>query len=457
MKDRLFLGIDVGTSRIKAVLVDVSSRVIARAAIATRMHHPAPLAAEADPEDWWQAVRTVIRQVILQAGDPSAIAAVATTGLMQTPVFLAEDGKPLCPSPLWLDLRALAEREIPKRPSGPMLPLFGPKVAWALRQYPALIGRLASIVLPKDYIRLRLTGSYGTDEQDARATGLWHAKYGWRSAELAVLPEHVLPPVQPADALAGGVTEEASAETGIPAGTPVAVGTSDAAAARIGTGPLPEGAILLYLGTSAWLARRRRARYVDLGATIATAAALNWLRHITGLKDDLHYQAAEQRAAELPAGAAGLFFLPHLMGERGPVFDPRQRGAFLGLTLYHGPEHLLRAVWEGTAYQIRQVLESAAGAAEDCLYCIGGLAGDASYTAILAMVLGRPLEVCEEPEVTALGAALVSRKMLDGVAPRPRHGWRTVLPRPGSDAYEALFARYRQIDQLFGEAGHPLR
>jgi xylulokinase len=509
------LGIDLGTTTCRAALFDRHGRELALAAVETPVRYPRPLWAEADPEAWWHSVVAVTRAALEHSGvHPSTIAGIGLSGLMHAPVLLDGDGRPVAPSMLWMDQRCAPQCEAIRREAeaaglrSPSLTssVTGPKLRWLAEMQPKVLARAVRLLLPKDYVRFRLTGTLGTDPADAGGTGLFDRQVGtwrWELVELCRVPRHLLPEVQPPDTLAGRVTPEAAAATGLAPGTPVATGSSDTYCTRLGAGPLAPGEACLYLGTAAWVAiaaavpadeRRpaagdsplsaatassppRAEALRSFGATSTTGAALRWLRdllvapepaaasrdHTGGLRPRAPevdgarraYDTLTREAEAVPLGAEGLLFLPHLMGERGPVADPLARGALVGLTLSHTRGHVVRAVIEGTAYHLRHLIETRSeGRWPVAGVACGGAARSALWMQVLADVLALPLRVPAVVETAALGAAVlggaaagihtVEEAQQRMVHPGPRYA-----PDAGRvQAYATLYRRYRRLDDL---------
>ena len=474
------LAIDLGTTTCRAVLFDLEGNEVAGAQIGTPMAYPAPAHAEADPEEWWRAVVSVVRQTLAGAAERGAaahdVAAIGVAGLMHSPVLLDEAGKAVAPVLPWIDQRSVPQLELLRRETGQRVAnASAPRIRWLRDHHPLLLAEVRHLLLPKDYIRYRLTGEFCTDPSDAggtgmfdRATGTWHDDL----VALSGLPSEALPRVQPSASLAGTVTVEAAAETGLGVGTPVAAGGADAFVTRLGTGPLAPGEVCIYLGTATWIAVATPggaggSGMSGLGANTCTGSALRWLRDL--LADD--YESLVRHAAEVPPGAEGLFFLPHLMGERGPYEEPHARGGFVGLTLRHGRGHLARAILEGTAFQIRRVLDaglagrtrrwSDTAQAPDAplprptggVACGGG-ARSALWMEILTAVTGIELRVPVVVEAGALGVAMLAGAAagivdLDVARDHMVRPGATHAPEPPLvKTYDALYRRYCQLDDL---------
>ncbi|MGH2371005.1 MAG: xylulokinase, partial [Chloroflexota bacterium] len=450
----------------------------------------------------WQGATRVMREA-LRAGAIGAeqIVGIGISGLMHAPVLLDGEGTPVVPAPLWMDQRCAPQCETLRREAvagglrverGFSTTQTAPKLRWLAEQRPEVLAQAHQLLLPKDFIRFRLTGVGGTDAADAGGTGMFDRESGewaWDIVHLTGAPREIIPAIRPAWALAGGVTPQAAAETGLAPGTPVAVGSADTFCTRLGAGGLAPGEVCIYLGTAAWIAVAAGAapdgRQIvrGFGATSTTGAALRWARDLLassvtpGMGEvSASYEALTREAGEVPAGAEGLLFLPHLAGERGPQADPLARGALVGLTLRHGRGHVVRAVLEGTVFQIRRLLEARAGGAAGRgttgessaaqggaaqggamptagLVC-GGAARSALWMQVLADVTTLPLRAPAVVEAGTLGASILGGVAaglfsLEAAQARMVRPARTFVPdAPAAAQYEQLYARYCRLDDL---------
>lgn len=434
-----------------------------------RVDYPRPLWAEVDPDAWWRSVVEVVREAVGQV-DPGRIASVGLSGLMHAPILLDADGRPLAPAMLWMDQRCAPQSQAMNAEAGGgderrpfATTVSAPKLRWLVETRPDLIARASTFVLPKDYVRIRLTGVGGTDTSDAGGTGLWDREgEGWLpgAVELARIPRSLLPETREATARAGGVSADAAAQTGLPVGTPVAVGGSDVYCTRIAVGPLENGEVCLYMGTAAWMAfLDARGRPGGFGSTATTGAALRWARDLLASDDPAasigaSYEHLVAGAEGIEPGSEGLFFLPHLMGERGPAPEPLARGALIGLTLRHGRSHVARAILEGTAFQIRRNFDERAPSPVRGGVVAGGAAKSPLWMQILVDVVGVPLRVPANAESSVLGAAMLGG-VAAGLFTLPEGQARMVRPGPtfrpdpeGARRYDALYRRYCRLDAM---------
>ena len=443
MADRtLLLGIDLSTTGAKALLIDERGQTVASASIPLTLSTPRPLWAEQQPRDWWEATAASIRAALATAdirGDE--VRAIGLTGQMHGLALLDERGEPLRPAILWNDQRTAAEcDEIRARlgrerliaiTGNDALPGFtAPKILWVRRHEPEVYARAARLLLPKDYIRYRLTGDYAMDKADGSGTLLFDlAARDWSSEVVTALdiPRSWLPPTFEGPAVTGAISAEAAALTGLAAGTPVMAGGGDQAAQAVGVGVIEPGAAAITLGTSGVVFAATSTplfepegrlhafchalpeRWHLMGVMLAAAGSLQWLRDT--LAPGVPFETLLTEAAQAPAGSEELLFLPYLSGERTPYPDPLARGAWVGLTLRHRRAHLARAVLEGVAFGLRDCfsLLSQVGLGGVARVRIsGGGARSPLWREILASALATPLETVAADEGAAYGAALLA-------------------------------------------------
>jgi xylulokinase len=440
------LGIDVGTSGLKAILLDPDGATVDEATSAYAVRSPRPGWTEQDPETWWEALRLALWMLWDRGHDPAAIAAIGLTGQMHSLVLLDAAGEVLAPSILWSDQRTADECvEITERigaqalldqVANPALPGFtAPKVLWVRKHWPDALGRAAHILLPKDFIRQRLTGEIATDVSDASGTLLFDVRNRRWSLdvvrELGIDPA-LLPPAFEGNAITGSVQPAAAERCGLTAGTPVVAGGSDNAVAAVGLAAVDPGVLTLSIGTSGVIfapldrfpdvidgrlhvfCHALPERWHLMSVTLAAGGSLHWLREVLSpllpAAGDAAYDWLMDRAAEAPAGAAGLVFLPYLTGERTPIVDPAARGVFFGLHMGHRLEHVVRSVLEGVAFSQRQGLDlmRQAGAAAAVARGAGGGLSSPVWRQILADALGVGLQLAGPGTGAARGAAVLA-------------------------------------------------
>jgi len=443
--DPLFLGLDVGTSGVKAILVAPSGDVVASATSPLTMATPHPGWAEQDPEAWWQATLSSIAAVrAKQSG--ARIAAIGISGQMHSSVFLDRAGSVIRPALLWCDGRTTEEcREITTRVGGeerlrdlasnPALEGFTlPKVLWLRRHEPDAFARLATVLLPKDYIRYRLTGELATEPSDASATLMYdtaHLRWSEEIMRAVELPMSLLPNVGPSAGVLGRVTAEVASRTGIDAGVPVVGGGADNACGAAGVGVVAPGEVVTSWGTSGTVLAPTARPLVDprlrahtfchvlpdvwylMGVVLTAGGAFSWYqdqlaRELAAVSDAAARLDAE--AASVPRGAEGVTFLPYLQGERTPHRDAAARGAILGLSLAHTRAHLTRAVLEGITFALRDsvTILQGLGLAPSHLLLTGGGAKSPLLRQLQGEIFGLPVTTVNREEGPAYGAALLA-------------------------------------------------
>jgi xylulokinase len=492
----LLLGLDVSTTGVKALLVDEFGGVVASASVPHASSSPHPLWSEQWPEDWWDGAVAAIRAALAEADAPgSRVRAVGLTGQMHGMVAISGSGKVVRPAILWNDQRTAAEcDEIRARVGREQLiaitgndALTGftaPKILWTRTHEPEVYARIRHILLPKDYLRLRLTGDYAMDKADGSGTLLFDlAQRDWSGAVLDALKLDAgwFPPTYEGPRPTGVVSMAAAEETGLEAGIPVVAGGGDQAAQAVGVGAVAPGVLAVTLGTSGVIfATTERpliepqgrlhafchavpGRWHVMGVMLSAAGSLQWLRDT--LAPGVPFADLVAEAASAPVGSDGLLFLPYLTGERTPYPDPLARGAWIGLTARHGRAHLTRAVLEGVAFGMRDMLglmrEAGLGAPERARVSGGGARGPLWRT-ILASALRLSLDLPTSTEGAAYGAALLAGVGAD-VWPDVDTAAAIIAVTPAAapdpddaERYEALYARYHTLYATLAPTFHDL-
>ena len=488
-----FLGIDLGAGSLKASLISKDGTCLASAAAPVPTLQPFPGASEQAPESWWSALCDAVRQVMAQAGHPP-VAAIALSAGAHTAVLSDALGRPLRPAIMWNDQRSREQVARLRREAGARIAALSanavsptwtlPHLVWLAEHEPETLQAARRLTPAKDWLRGRLTGDWLTEQVDAVGLMLYDpARKEW-SAELAALAGidvAILPPVVPSLSVAGHVTAEAAAATGLAAGTPVIAGLSDTAAEALGAGMAGPGVGVVKLATAATLSCTAtgpqpgqvlvsypylpQEAWFWITGTNSCASAHAWLRRSffsQGGAAPLEYSQMEALAQDVPE-AGGLYFHPYLNGERAPYWDPDLRGSFTGLTFSHGPGHLLRAFYEGIAYSLadclRQFTES--GISLDRLRITGGGAQSPMWRQILADVLNATIELPETADAS-FGCALIAglgvgayasvAEMQAAIRITARHE-----PDPARAArYAEGFATYRAIQQALAGINHQI-
>jgi xylulokinase len=438
----LVLGIDASTTATKGILVDEYGKVRAVASASYGYQTPQPLWSEQDPTLWWEGTIAVVQE-LLSSHDlsPSDIAAVGLTGQMHGSVLLDADGEVIRPAILWNDQRTEAEcveirdlvgaeRLIQVTGNDALTGFTAPKLLWVRNNEPGNWAKVAHVLLPKDFVRYRLTGEIATDVADGSGTILFDlAARTWSPEIISALEldPSLFPNTYEGPEVTGVVSKQAAETTGLRVGTPVVAGGGDQAANAVGVGAVAPGIVALSLGTSGVVfattdgpaidARGRvhafchavPGRWHMMGVMLSAAGSLRWLRD--ALAPEMSFEDLVTRAEEVSAGSDGLLFLPYLSGERTPHPDPLARGAFVGLTLRHDLRHLTRAVLEGVAFGLRDGLDLmlASGLTRpDQIRASGGGTRSSLWRQILADVLDTRIATVATEEGAAYGAALLA-------------------------------------------------
>lgn len=439
---KLFLGLDVSTTGAKALLINERGGVVSSATAPLALSAPHPLWSEQDPRDWWIGIVKSIRQALEQAGvSGSAVTSIGLTGQMHGLVLLDEQGEVLRPAILWNDQRTGAQCDDMRARLGKehLIQITGndaltgftaPKILWVQQNEAEIYARARHILLPKDYIRYRLTGDYAMDKADGSGTILFDLKNrDWSPEVLAALdiPANWLPPTFEGPAVTGYVSMLAAAETGLVQGIPVVGGGGDQAAQAVGVGAVQPGIIALTLGTSGVVFATTESPLIEpegrlhafchavpdrwhfMGVMLSAAGSLQWYRDT--LAPGVSFDTLVNEAGDIKAGSEGLLFLPYLTGERTPYPDPLVRAAWIGLTVRHTRAHMTRAVLEGVAFGIkdsfRLILQAGLGHIEQ-VRISGGGAKSELWRQIMADVLGVELVTVNTTEGAAYGAALLA-------------------------------------------------
>ncbi len=431
----VLIGLDVGTGGARAVAVDGSAEVIAEASSEYPLHIPRPGWTEQDPADWWEGAKEVLSKVAAEAGE---VGGIGLTGQMHGSVFLDSSDRVIRPALLWNDqrtqaqcdriTRAVGEEQLISIAGNPALTGFqAPKIVWLREEEPENFGRISRVLLPKDYVRLLLTGEYATDASDASGTLLLDVRARDWSAEILdalEIPRDWMPEVYEGPENTGTLREDVAAELGLPPGIPVAAGGGDNAAAAVGTGIVGPGLVNSSVGTSGVLfahasefnpdpSGRLHAfchavpgAYHLMGVTLSAGGSLSWWRETLGGG----YDELVEAASGVQPGSEGLIFLPYLSGERTPHLDPRARGTFFGLTARHGVEHMTRAVMEGVIFSLRDSLEimRALGVPIVDVRATGGGARSGLWRQLQADIYATPIRRTVADEGPAYGAALLA-------------------------------------------------
>jgi xylulokinase len=397
--------------------------------------------AEQDPEDWWRAAREAIAATLAAAApDGAKIQAIALTGQMHGCVMLDADGEVLRPALIWCDQRTQPEcdwleakigrKRLIELTCNPALPNFTlTKLLWVRAHQPEIFGQIAHVLCPKDFVRLRLTGEYAIDMQEASGTLLLdvaNRRWSQEVAEAAGIPMSWLPGLFEGPEICARVSDTGAAATGLAAGTPVAAGAGDQGAGAVGMGIVGPGSVSATIGTSGVVFAATDKPTMDplgrlhtfchavpglwhvMGVTNGAGLSLRWLRDT--FAPGTAYEQLTAEAAHVPAGSDGMLWAPYLFGERTPHLDPEARAAFVGITASHTRAHFVRAVMEGVAFSLRDTLTlfGELGIPVTRIRLGGGGARGPLWRQIQADVYGQPVELLAAEEGGAFGAALLA-------------------------------------------------
>jgi xylulokinase len=441
-KQNLFLGIDVSTTAVKALLVDEQGKVVSSASTEHGSSAPFPLWSEQNPHDWWLGTVTSIRHALTQAGaSGEEVRAVGLTGQMHGLTLLDAQNQIIRPAILWNDQRTGLECEeiigkvgferlLAITGNKPLTGFTAPKILWVRNHEPEVYAKAAHILLPKDYVRFRLTGDYAVDKADGSGMILFDLKQRDWSREIIdtlEIPLEWLPKTHEGPEITGEITPAAASQTGLKAKTPVVGGGGDQAAQAVGVGAVTSGIVALTLVTSGVVFASTNRPFIEkegrlhafchalpatwhlMGVMLSAAGSLRWYRDT--LAQDVPFDDLLAPASQIVPGSEGLFFLPYLTGERTPHPDPLARAAFVGLTVRHTLAHMTRSVLEGVAFGLRDSMELilAAGLGEiKQVRVSGGGAKSALWRQILTDVMGTELVTVNTTEGAAYGAALLA-------------------------------------------------
>ena len=489
-----YLGIDTSTTATKALIIDTDGAALGVGKAEYGYDTPRPGWSEQDPDLWWNGTVTAIREAVALSGvDPASVAAVGITGQMHGLVALDESDRPVRPSILWNDQRTASQCDEIRRRVGRdrLIEITGndaltgftaPKILWMRDEEPENYSRISVVLLPKDYVRLRLTGEHAVDRAGASGTLLFNLEERDWSDEVIEsldLPRGWFPQTFEGTDITGYVTEEAASLTGLRAGIPVVGGAGDQAANGVGTGAVEPGTVAVSLGTSGVVFAATDRAVIDsdarlhsfchavpglwhqMGVMLSAAGSLRWFRDTVA--PDISFADLSLEAGSVAPGADGLVFLPYLTGERTPHPDPEARGAFVGLTVRHTRAHLARAVMEGVAFGLRDSLEIIREQSDvGDIRVAGGGAGSAVWLQILADVFGADVRTVDVPESAAYGAALLSAVGAGAYPTVGRAVEATIRtgeryrPSPAAARYEDMYGIYRSLYPSLRDISHQL-
>ena len=482
MTEAAFIGIDLGTSSIKVIVVDPAGKLLAVARSPMSIDVKRSGWSEQNPEDWWTETCSAIKQALSEIDGPEVLG-VGLSGQMHSLIALDSTHQVVRPAILWNDVRSSAEaayvretvgNESLRRLTGnPSLEGFTvTKLLWMRNHEPDLYGRVSHLLLAKDYIRFRLTGELGSEPSDASATLLFdivRSKWSGEMCELLDIDSNVLPPIIESAQIAGRVTKSAAAQTGLAQGVPVVGGGADNACAAIGAGVVAAGDALFSVGTSGTVVAPTESPVTDygmrihsmrhaipdtwylMGVVLSAGAALDWWRRSSGSSG---FNELVAEAWSIEAGSGGVTFLPYLSGERTPHADANARGVFFGMHAGTERAHMTRAVMEGVSFALRDSLElmTALGVNPVEAVAVGGGASSAVWLQMLSDVVDMPLRTVAPSEGAPLGAAMLAAVAAGEFSDVVAAGnlWLTDLDAVAPDAltrgaYDDAYGRYRAL------------
>jgi xylulokinase len=484
------LGIDLGTSSVKVVVYSTNGNILGLGSAEYPILTPRPGWAEQDPETWWRATVHSVNAACQAAGRPE-ILGVGFSGQMHGPVFLDKAGRLLGNAIIWADQRSASliteiESTIGKKilaevcGTAPAAGFLISTLRWLQIHDSGRLEKIGKVLLPKDYVRYRMTNEVATDASDAAATGLFNVArrtWAWGVIDTLKLPREIFPDVRGSSESCGKLLRDPAAELGIRPGISLAAGAADQPSQAVGNGLIEPGLGSVTLGTGGQVfvplstpvfdsearchtfCHAPDSRWYLLGAMLSAGMALRWARHTLGC-NDLSYQELDRRAETVPIGTEDLFFLPYLVGERSPLMDPHARGTFVGLTLRHETQHLIRAVLEGISYAMRQIIETIEGTGVKMDRWVASGNGLASpfWRQMLADTLNRPLlrgNDANAAERAGVGAAIlggIGAGILSGFNEAQNFAPRfdeVTEPVPGNvEGYDRAYARFERVYPL---------
>ena len=480
-----FIGIDTSTTATKALLIEENGQVLGVASNEYPYETPQPLWSEQDPALWWHGTTQSIRQVLAKTGvDAAAVKGIGLTGQMHGLVLLDEKGDVLRPAILWNDqrtgpqcdairLKLGREKLIQITGNDALTGFTAPKILWVQEHEPEIWKRARHILLPKDYVRYKLTGEFAIDRADGAGTILFDlAKRDWSPEVLAALdiPAEYLPKTFEGTDVTGALLPNVARDLGLPAGIPVFGGGGDQAAAAVGTGAVRAGVVSVSLGTSGVVFATTDGPAIEpegrlhafchsvpgkwhfMGVMLSAAGSLRW--HRDTFTPNMDYDTLLAPVADIPAGSDGLLFLPYLTGERTPHPDPLARGAFVGLTVRHTFPYLTRAVLEGVAFGLRdsfELMKSAGLENVSQVRVTGGGARSLLWRQILADVFHAEIVTVNTEEGAAYGAALLAAagsgafRSVESACDATIQITGTTSPGKNQSVYNKIYPLYREL------------
>ncbi len=488
MDKNLFLGIDLGTTGTKVVLMNHKGELIRSESAEYQILNPKQQFAEQNPDDWWNAVKTLTNKIFTDRPELKAkTAAVGIAGQMHTHVYLDKDNQVLRNAITWMDQRSQAivdrinsdqqNRELIFDITANFLtPTYtAPNIIWVKENQADIYAKTEKILLAKDYIKFKLSGEMVTDYSDAAGTLLFDTEKLQWSEELFGLygiDKSLMPSLAPSTAVIAEVSEAAAEITSLPAGTPVINGSADHAAAALGAGVTDQGEVAAILGTAGVISVVSDQRigdpderifcwnycledkWVNLAPMQTAGAALNWFKNTFDKNNKDAFDIYNQNIINIEEGSEGLIFLPYLMGERSPIWDSDAKGVFFGLRINHTKYHFVKAIMEGVSFAFKNNLEvmEELGIKIDEMKFLGGGSESENWMEIMAGVLNKKIKAVIGSETGALGISIMCGLAL-GIYDSPKQA-AELLSSENKDYYKADMAQnyeenYEKFKQLY--------
>ncbi len=480
-----FIGIDTSTTSTKAIVINENGEILGVSSSEYTFETPFPMWSEQKPDLWWHATKKSVQDSISKAGiQPSQVRGIGLTGQMHGLVILDEKGKVIRPSILWNDQRTQRQceeiRSVIGKPefiritgNDALTGFTAPKILWVKEEEPENYARIKHVLLPKDYLRYKLTGEFAVDRAGGAGTVLFDlAQRDWSQDVIRALdlnPEW-FPPTFEGTQVTGTITKKAAEETGLIEGIPVFGGGGDQAAAAVGTGAVEEGIVSISLGTSGVVFATTNSPFIEpegrlhafchavpgkwhlMGVMLSAAGSLRWFRDT--FKKDFSFDELVTGARDISPGSEGLLFMPYLTGERTPYPDPLARAGFIGITIRHTFEHFTRAVLEGVAFGLRDSFElmKNVGLKEITQVRVtGGGVKSSIWRQIIADILNVEIVTVSSEEGAAFGAALLAAtgagvfKSVEQACQSTIKITENVAPGAANKVYEKIYAEYRLL------------
>jgi len=490
MSNEILVGIDLGTSSAKVVFINSTGKCLAHASRGYDIRSPFPGWAEQEPQVWLESVVSSICEVIHNYPEiGKKVTAIGLSGQMHGTVCLDSQCEPVCPAIIWADQRSGAQvndfmqhygvERMREWTGNPLFPGFMlSTLLWQKENQPHVVNKTLHVLLPKDFLRLKLCGTMHSESSDACSTGLFNViRQSWNLDMIKELKleEHVFPEIQASTFVSGYLTGAMARVTGLRAGIPIVTGGGDQACQAIGNGIVQPGTASCTIGTGGQLffpiavpvpdpALRTHLfchvvplHWYRLAATLSAGLSLRWIKEL--YFPGFNYNDMVREAEKAPPGCEGLLFLPYLIGERTPHMNPHARAAFVGLTLKHGREHLIRSVMEGVVFSLRQGLDiiRANDSGLNCMIASGGAARNPFWRQLVADIFELPVYRSLQDEAAAFGAALLAgvgvgvfRDLQDACSKTVKIDNNPTNPRPDvSVFYRKAYRRYRDLYPAF--------